>query len=196
LRKALLAVALIVALVPLVTKAGTPVTIHVISSRADLVSGGTAVVAISEPARVALNGADVTGAFATRSNGTFEGLVEDLRLGTNELIARTEHGSGARITITNPPNGGPIFAGPQLQPWKCEAGAVDAACNKPATYTYLYLSSNPTKYGLQPYDAGKTDVATTTTDQGVQVPFIVRQETGYQDRDQYTILTLFRPGRA
>ena len=41
-----------------------------------------------------------------------------------------------------------------------------------------------------------TDVATTTTDQGVTVPFVVRRERGFQDRDRYTILTLFRPGQA
>ena len=35
----------------------------------------------------------------------------------------------------------------------------------------------------------------TTTDQGVRVPFIVRLETGYQDRDQYKLITLYQPGR-
>ena len=28
------------------------------------------------------------------------------------------------------------------------------------------------------------------------MPFIVRREQGYQDRDRYTILTLFTPGQA
>ena len=28
----------------------------------------------------------------------------------------------------------------------------------------------------------------------MKVPFVVRQETGYQDRDQYKILTLWQPG--
>ena len=48
---------------------------------------------------------------------------------------------------------------------------------------------------MKPYDPAKppSDVATTTTDQGVAIPFVVRQETGYQDRDQYKILTLFDP---
>jgi hypothetical protein len=35
----------------------------------------------------------------------------------------------------------------------------------------------------------------TTTDNGVTVPFIVRVETGYQDRDQYKIAVLFQPGQ-
>ena len=33
-----------------------------------------------------------------------------------------------------------------------------------------------------------------TTDEGVAVPFIVRVETGYIDRDQYQVATLFQPG--
>ena len=198
-RKGLLAAALVLSLAPAVVKASAPgaVTISVISSRADLVSGGSAVVAISQPARVSLNGTDVTRAFAVRPNRRFEGLITGLHNGVNELTAILPDGRGARLAITNHPNGGPLFAGPQLQPWKCEAGARDAQCNKPATYTYLYKSTDPTKSDLQPYDPAKppTDVATTTTDQGVKVPFIARQETGYQDRDQYTILTLFRPGQ-
>jgi len=205
-RRALLAAALVLSLAPAVVKASAPgaVTISVISSRADLVSGGTAVVAISLPAhtpfsalRARLNGTDVTRAFAVRSNKKIEGFVSGLHNGVNELTAILPDSRGARLAITNHPNGGPLFAGPQLQPWKCEAGALDAQCNKPATYAYLYESTDPTKSGLQPYDPAKppTDLATTTTDQGVKVPFIVRQETGYQDRDQYTILTLFRPGQ-
>ena len=62
----------------------------------------------------------------------------------------------------------------------------------------LYRSTDPTQTDLQPYDPENppSDVATTTTDQGVEVPFVVRREQGFQDRDRYTILTLFRPGQA
>src|SRR5258708_38710313 len=51
---------------------------------------------------------------------------------------------------------------------------------------------------LQPYDPSNppSDVATTTTDTGVTVPFIVREETGYQDRSRYRIETLFEPGNS
>ena len=185
--------------------ASTPVVISVLSTRADLVSGGEALVAITLPSgatnsvvRVTLNGQIVTSAFTVRSGPVLEGLVTNLALGPNVLAARLPSGSGAQITITNHPNGGPVFSGPQLQPWTCEPGAVDAQCNRPPQYTYLYKSSDPTKSGFQPYDPAHpaTDVATTTTDQGITVPFIVRVETGYQDRDQYQIAVLFQPGRA
>lgn len=177
--------------------------IHVLSNRADLISGGDALVTVEFPdpadavsARVSLAGADVTAAFARRANGRFEGVVTGLALGPNELAVTLPDGRGARITITNHPNGGPVFSGPQVQPWTCQAGALDAQCNQPAVYSYLYKSSDPTKTELMAYDPSNppSDVASTTTDGGVTVPFIVRLETGYQDRDQYKILTLFQPG--
>ena len=71
---------------------------------------------------------------------------------------------------------------------------VDAQCNQPPSFSYLYKSSTPGA-GLQSYDPDNppSDVATTTTDQGVEVPFIVRLETGYIDRDQYQVATLYQP---
>src|SRR4029077_2922925 len=52
---------------------------------------------------------------------------------------------------------------------------------------------------FQPYDPKSpppsSQIATTTTTEGVTVPFIIRQETGYIDRDQYAIATLFQPGK-
>ena len=90
-----------------------------------------------------------------------------------------------------------VFSGPQLQPWACQSTATDAQCNQPPSYSFLYKSTDPTKSGFQTYDpkSPPSDVATTTTDQGVTVPFIVRVETGYVDRDQYQIATLFDPAQ-
>ncbi len=72
---------------------------------------------------------------------------------------------------------------------------MDAQCNQPAEYSFLYKSTNRMRIGLQPYDPANppSDVATTTTDDGITLPFIVRQERGYQARDEYKILTLYRP---
>jgi len=88
--------------------------IDVVSNRADLVSGGDALVAVSAPARVFRNGTDVTNAFATRPDGRFEGLVTGLRNGANTLTAKRPDGSGATLTITSHPIGGPVFSGPQM----------------------------------------------------------------------------------
>jgi Tannase-like family of unknown function (DUF6351) len=145
---------------------------------------------------VTLNGTNVDAEFV-RSGLRLNGLLTGLVLGANLVRVVLPDGSGAQLSITNHPSGGPLFSGPQLQPWTCEAGALDAQCDKPASFSYEYMSTNPTKSGFQPYDPASppTDVATTTTDGGVTVPFVIRVETGYVDRDQYQIATLFQPGK-
>ncbi len=175
--------------------------IQVLSNRSDLISGDDALVEIvlkgsATKATVRLNDKDVSDEFALRPNGRYMGLLTGLKLGENTIGATL---SGTDIsgsaTIINHPNGGPIFSGPRIPRFSCQEGAVDALCNQPAEYTFLYKSTNPTKIGLQPYDPANpaTDVADATTDDGTVMPFIVRQERGYQDRDEYRILTLFVP---
>ncbi|MQA62569.1 MAG: hypothetical protein GEU86_14000, partial [Actinophytocola sp.] len=182
-----------------VTSAG--LRLSVLSNRADLISGGDALVRVTLPegvapetVRVSAAGRDVTGSFAMRPNGHFEGLITGLPLGGSVLKANGGRASDT-LTVTNHPNGGPVFSGPQVQPWVCQPTARDEQCNQPAEYTFQYKSTNPSQPGLQPYDPADppSDVATTTTDEGHEVPFVVRLETGYQDRDQYKILTLFDP---
>ncbi|MGH8460476.1 MAG: DUF6351 family protein, partial [Stenotrophobium sp.] len=174
------------------------------SNRADLINGGDALVEVDPPSgtnvsalQVSLNGQDVTKQFGTGAGGQFMGLVTGLVLGNNTLTAQAPGAAAASVTIVNHPQGGPILSGPQLQPWACQKGATDKQCNQPPSYSYVYLSNNPLMQGFQAYDPANpaTDVASTTTDNGVTVPFIVRIETGYQDRDQYQIAALFQPGK-
>src|SRR5262245_58066908 len=68
--------------------------IKVPSNRADLISGGDALVEVVIPAdadppnvRVRLNGVDVTNLFGVRDNGRYIGLVDGLDVGDNELVA-------------------------------------------------------------------------------------------------------------
>jgi hypothetical protein len=182
-------------------------SISVLSGRADLVSGDDALIEIRVPRRVALGQVNVTvgpkegekrnvtSAFRRRGH-RLVGLVKRLELGRNVIRATLRDGSGAGLALINHPQGGPVFAGPQLQPWKCQPTAVDAQCNQPPSFTYLYRSTDPSEQQLRPYDPANppSDVATTTTDSGVEVPFIVRVETGYIDRDQYKIAALYQPG--
>ena len=204
LRTLRVAVALLAVLPAAAAAKPKPIQIRTLSNRADLISDGQALVQIKLPkgARakglaVTLGARDVSDAFKRRTSGRIEGVVDGLKLGANEVVATAPGARGASLTITNHPNGGPVFSGPQVQPWRCQDGAIDAPCNQPAQYTYLYESTDPTKAGLQPYDPQNppSDVARTTTDEGMDVPFIVRQELGYQDRDQYKILTLYTPGK-
>ena len=93
--------------------------IVVLSNRADLISGGDALVEVVLPAdidatkvRVTLNGGDITSTFAIRPNGRFMGLVEPLEPGDNELVAYVTSAPSpprppAHIVITNHAIGGP-----------------------------------------------------------------------------------------
>ena len=178
-------------------------TIQVLSNRADLVSGGEALVDVSLPTgtdagsvKVTVGGQDETSAFAMRPNGKFEGLVTGLANGPNTVSASTPAGT-AQITITNHPIGGPVIAGPQVQPWICGTTlgpAQDAQCDAPTQYSYMYKS---TSGSFKPYDRANppSDVATTTTDQGTTVPYIVRVENGVADREYYAVAVLYNPAQ-
>jgi hypothetical protein len=186
-----------------------------LSNRADLLSGGDALVEVVLPAgtdasrlRVLLaaghGSRDVSDAFATRPGGRVVGLVDGLPVGGSVLVAAATGRRGpafARITLTNHPNGGPVFSGPQVAPWVCTTQnnglgpAQDAQCNAAApTYQFFYRR---TTGEFAPYDpaAPPADVATTTTDRGVTVPYVFRQETGTQNRGIYRIAVLFDPAR-
>jgi len=185
-----------------------PLRIEVPSNRADLISGGNALVSIALPKGVDvddvsldLNGRDVTTLFALRSDSRFAGVLSGLKVGANTLSARLPDGSGARLSITNHPIGGPVFAGEQVKPWICateENGlgpALDEQCNTPTIYEFFYKSNESGEF--EPYDSEnpppESDVATTTTDEGHTVPYIVRRERGVIDRGIYDIAVLFDP---
>ncbi len=192
------------------------VRIQVLSNRADLISGGDALVRVALPprkdasgVRVSVGGRDVTAAFSPQFDGSLLGVVTGLVVGPNVVTATLTHGAatvGAQVTITNHPIGGPVFAGPQVQPWVCRTQGLpgiplgpptDAQCNTPIVYRFVYRSSDPAKSGFLPYDpaAPATDVATTTTDTGLLVPYIVRVEYGVIDRGIYDAAVLFDPSR-
>ena len=109
---------------------GNRFEITVLSGRADQVSDGDALVQVTVPGsvapervRVSLGAADVTDAFAEQADGTLLGLVDGLVVGSNKLTAKAA-GRGARprgasVTLVNHPIGGPIFSGPQQQPFVC-----------------------------------------------------------------------------
>ena len=126
--------------------------IEVLSNRADLISAGDALVAVDLPAGV--DPARRRGHRRRRAtsptpsrrapNGRFEGLRRPAStLGANVLTAHAARRLRApRITITNHPNGGPVFSGPQVQPWVCQATAPRTrSATSPSTYEYQYKST-------------------------------------------------------
>jgi hypothetical protein len=117
-----------------------------ISNRADLVSGGDALVRITgvrKGATVRVGRRPVTKAF-TRRGRTLTGLVSGLRSGRNVIRA-----GSARLVVRNHPIGGPVFAGAQVQPWVCnteEFGlgpAQDAQCNVDPVVTHEMAGDIP-----------------------------------------------------
>jgi hypothetical protein len=193
------------------------VVIEVLSGRGDLVSGGDALLRVTAPdgtsvtdLQVAVDGRDVTNVFVPQSDGSAWGLVNGLAHGTNVVQAELPDRRGARITLTNAPQAGPVFSGPLIEPWTCTNGSDEPDCSQEPTVTYWYRSTDPNVPGTEfstPFgaplgtfseydpDDPASDVATTTTDDGTEVPFIVREEIGYSLRDQYRIAALWDPAQ-
>lgn len=188
-------------------------SIKPLSGRADIVSGGTSLVEIdgvssTSGLHVTVGGKDQTAAFGTGPDGKVIGLVSGLALGKNTVVAKTARG-GAQLVLTNHPIGGPVFSGPQIQPWQCQAGALDKQCDAKPVVSYVYMpatgggsvdaAGSQVGSSFQPYDPSNppddSQIAKTTTDTGQTVPFIVRKEVGYLDRDQYAYATLWQPGK-
>ena len=222
-----------------------------LSNRADLISGGDALVEVRVPRhtslsrmKVKLNGHDITSSFtANTSARTLRGLVTGLLEGRNSLVADPRGGKSVQLTITNHPIGGPVLSGPQITPYFCatptfqpatatspapnfsglSTAAVDAQCNIATEYALYYrTTTTPCSFAIpdptpnvgflattppaappagtcfKPYDpAGPApaDLATTTTDHGVTVPYIVRVERGTMNRGIYDIAVLFNPAQ-
>src|SRR3954471_227423 len=128
---------------------GSNLEIVTLSNRADLISGGDALVEVRVPKQVSvfagkvkLNGRDITRSFeANAARRTLRGLVTGLVEGPNDLVA-VDGGKGngkgegkeVRLTVTNHPIGGPVLLGSQTQPWICATPApVAQAGNTPGS---------------------------------------------------------------
>ncbi len=159
--------------------------------------------------RVTLNNADVTAAFRADASGrALTGLVAGLVNGPNALAATVNGKPGARLTVVNHPNIGPVFAGPHEKPFICQTQdfklpsgvtlgpALDANCSTATRVDYFYRT--PAGGALKPLadpKAPPADVATVTTTTGQSVPYIVRIETGTINRAIYQIAMLHNPAR-
>jgi hypothetical protein len=108
------------------------VTLRVLSSPAEYVSGGDARIQINAPAamhaelRLRLNGQPVSPVLSADGD-RLEGVISGLRNGANLLTARLPQGGGqATLALRNHPITGPMFSGPQQMPFVCTTiqGAV------------------------------------------------------------------------
>jgi hypothetical protein len=191
--------------------------ISVLSSRPDTVTGDDALIQVDVPrsvplsrTRVYLNGADVTADLkASRHNHALTGLVSGLRQGVNHLKVygpgHGKHRPSAELVLTNYPVTGPVFSGPHEQPFICETQffnlpdgtnlgpALDADCSIATRIDYFYRTTASTWARLTDLTTHPADLATTTTNEGKTVPFIIRMETGTANRSIYQTTMLHDP---
>jgi hypothetical protein len=130
--------ALAVAALTAAPAAAEEIDISVLSSRADQVSGGDALVRVDAPRGllnklvVQRNGGDVTADF-TRDGDALVGLVDGLREGANTLAVRHNRRSSAapaeRLEVINHPITGPMFSGPHQRPFVCKT--IQAGLGEP-----------------------------------------------------------------
>jgi hypothetical protein len=186
--------------------------ISTLSTRPDKVSGGDVLVRVEVPDNAPLtgitvrrNGQDISSALRPDpAQHALIGLVRGLRPGQNTLEVFTGSGQVSLLSVTNYPNTGPIFSGPQEQPFICQTqgfklpdgttlgAALDADCSIKTVTTYVYKPNGSSDF--KPWPATRpSDIAITTTTTGQRVPYIVRVETGTVNRAIYQFAILQDP---
>jgi hypothetical protein len=180
--------------------------LRVLSSRPDMVTGGDALVRVDVPAgvaagevKLAVNGSDVTARLKADPSGrSLTGLVTGLTNGSNTLTATAAKKGSAKLTVVNHPITGPIFSGPQEQPFVCgtdkfklQGGgtlgpSLDANCSIATRVDYVYRGTDKKLHPLAdpkavPADAELIDRPAT------RIPFVIRIETGTINRGIYQI---------
>ena len=181
---------------------GQGVTIEVLSSFPELVTGGDALVKITganAAPNVTVDGKDVSAAFAADGSRGWIGLVTGLVDGDNALTVSAGDGR-ATLVLTNHPINGTLFAGPQQTPFVCEnethglAPATDESCGAPTIAGYNYRSTDGTWKPFDPNERRPTDIDKTTTMDGKTVSLITWYEKGIINRSAYVISLLHDPG--
>jgi hypothetical protein len=186
-------------------------SVTLLSSKAEYVTGGTALVDMAVPAnqslKVTLNGADVTSSFkpSAQDSTHMQALLTGLKNGSNTLLA-SAGGDANTLELTNYPITGPVFSGPFQTPYVCQTqsfvlpdgsflgAATDANCTVATKVNYLYQSSaGGALKTLADLKTLPADVAKVTTVEGKNVPFVVRIETGTVDRGIYQNAVLHDP---
>jgi hypothetical protein len=150
-------------------------------------------------------------------------LVKGLKNGQNRVDVSGAKIPAAHLALINHPISGPVFSGPQEQPFVCSTdkfrlpdGAMlgaplDANCSVKTVVNYVYKSAEPAaptgngrgaaggragRAQFKPFPsltALPADVAYTTTSTGRKAPYIVRVETGTINRAIYQIAMLHDP---
>lgn len=144
-------------------------------------------------------------------------LLKGLNEGSN-IVQISEGSHSAQLTLVNYPITGPVISGPHQQPYFClnqlspsrngdkrrfaigngeflDDTPLDEFCTLPTRTDYVYRSTE-VEQNFQPLadiTARPSDLATTVNSEGIELPFIVRIETGTINRAIYQIAVLHDP---
>ncbi|HEX6238983.1 MAG TPA: DUF6351 family protein [Acidimicrobiales bacterium] len=185
-------------------------SIAVLSSDADKVTGGDALVevTVADPGaartlRVVRDGTDVTSEFTQVAPRRFRGVVEGLPDGESTLVATTTArgavaapGRSDSLEVTSHPIAGPVFSGPHQEPFYCETEQAglgepqDEDCFAPTQVAYRYRTTAGSFAPLADPGDRPGDLAMVTID-GEDLPYIVRLERGVINRGIYEIAALY-----
>ncbi|MFK7962558.1 MAG: DUF6351 family protein [Burkholderiaceae bacterium] len=112
---------------------GSDIQVTTLSNRAELISGGDALVQVTVPGaaasgsvtakaivglKVTVGDRDVTDAFVLEGDKA-TGLVTGLAEGSNTVTASADGVGSTSLVVTNAPRGGPVLSGPQPTPYYC-----------------------------------------------------------------------------
>jgi len=183
--------------------------ISIVSSPPGFVSGDDARLVIEVPrgqldkVTITVDGRDVTGAFMPTSRRTLEGVVDGLAIGDNLVQVHAGSSKGkakASQVLTNHPTTGPMFSGPQQEPFLCSTaahygsaelvGPIDDDCTMERVVSFKYKSMSGEIKNYDPAGGRPDDMSQTTTLDGETVDFIIRWERGTINRFIYSIAML------
>jgi hypothetical protein len=186
-------------------------TLTSFAPRANAIVGSEAMVqlaSIEDPSALAVNvnGSKIDAKFSRDTAGRMLAMVTSLKEGANSVeVTSASGGSIAKLQLNSFPSSGPIFSGPQQQPWICETEkfplpdgtflpkSSSADCSVPTTVQYMYVNTASAFVPLPSKTSLPTDVVKTSTTEGKSVNFIVRIETGTLNRGIYQIAVLHDP---
>jgi hypothetical protein len=191
-------------------------SVAVLSSRPDYVSAGDALLKVRDvppdsTLTLKINGTAQPASFTLdpvdhQPVVLATGLANGDNTITVEARARLGGLYRASAHVVNHPRTGPMFSGPQEQPFVCQTdtfrlwpggpmlgAATDADCSVPTRVDYIYLDTGGNYAALPSPSTVPADAATTTLPDGRTVPVIVRLETGTLNRAIYQTAVLDNP---
>ena len=203
---------------PPATQTPAAFQVKTLSSAPDMVSGGDALIEVTAPVgvaldkvRVSLNGKDVTSQVPVVNSttrvlrGLVSGLTTDAASTTgsvNTLVVSNADVAAQRTEtkLVNYPITGPILSGPHISPYECRTVqnglgvALDANCSATTQVVWYYRNkAGSFKPLTDPTGTRPADLAETTTNDGVTLPYIVRVESGTINRGVYRLAVLDNP---